>query len=155
MRCRWGKVMALAWLLSGESRVAAQQATEIGLEALATFAEPGAVVAGGYAALRTSERVRLAGLLGAGLSRGALAWRAEAVGHFLVSPEPRRRWGVYLAGGLAAVGGPVTRGYMVLGLGIEQRPMARSGWAGEVGVGGGVRVALGFRWRRFRPPWRQ
>jgi hypothetical protein len=151
MRCPWGRLTALAWLICGGSRVAAQQTTEIGAEALATFAEPGLVIGGGYGAIRTSERGRVSALLGAGVSRGELAWRAEAVGHFLLSPESRRRWGVYLAGGLAAIGGPVSRGYLVLGLGIEQRPSGPSGWAGEIGVGGGVRVALAYRWRRFRP----
>jgi len=143
--------MAVAWLLMGEPPVAAQQANEIGVEALATIAEPGLVIGGGYGAIRISERARVSALLGAGVSRGELAWRGEVVGHFLVSPEPGRRWGAYLAGGLAAVGGPVERGYLVLGVGVEQRPQARSGWAGEIGLGGGVRVALGYRWRRFGP----
>jgi hypothetical protein len=42
-----------------------------------------------------------------------------------------------------------TQGYMVLGLGVESSPGARSGWALEAGIGGGFRIALGYRWRRL------
>jgi hypothetical protein len=58
---------------------------------------------------------------------------------------------VYGAGGVAVAGGPVDQGYVVLTLGIEGRPGARSGWFAEAGVGGGVRLALGYRWRRVPP----
>jgi hypothetical protein len=142
--------MVVAWLLSRAAPVAGQQATELGLEALATSSDPVVVVAGGYGALRPSDRGRIAALLGIGVAEGAFAWRGEAVGHFIVSPGQRHGWGVYLAGGLAVAGTPATRGYIMLGLGIEERPGAREGWVGELGVGGGVRVALGYRWRRFR-----
>jgi hypothetical protein len=60
--------------------------------------------------------------------------------------------GAYLAGGVAAVGGPADRGYLVLAAGIEDRPGARSGWFLEAGVGGGARLAAGYRWRWF-PDW--
>ena len=59
---------------------------------------------------------------------------------------------MYLAGGIAGVGGPEDEGYLVLAIGIEHRPGARSGWFVEGGVGGGARVAAGYRWRRF-PAW--
>ena len=34
-------------------------------------------------------------------------------------------------------------------LGLEERPAARAGWFVEAGVGGGARLALGYRWRRM------
>jgi hypothetical protein len=83
-----------------------------------------------------------------GGSAGELAFRAELLGHFLLSPNKRTGMGPYFAAGVAAVGGPVERGYLVLTLGVEQRPGARSGWVAEAGIGGGFRVALGYRWRR-------
>jgi hypothetical protein len=150
MRSRWGEATAVAWLLARAAPAAAQHATEIGLEALGTSSDPVVVVAGGYAALRPSDRGRIAALLGLGVAERAFAWRGEAVGHFLLNPGQQLGWGVYFAGGLAVVGDPATHGYLVLGLGLEGRPGGREGWVGERGVGGGVRVALGYRWRRFR-----
>jgi hypothetical protein len=47
------------------------------------------------------------------------------------------------------VDGPVSRGYLVLTLGIEERPRSSSGWALELGIGGGARIGFGYRWRRF------
>jgi hypothetical protein len=85
---------------------------------------------------------------GMGAAAGDLAFRAELLGHFLLSPNKRKGTGPYFAAGVAAVGGPVERGYLVLTLGVEQRPGAGSGWTAEAGLGGGFRVALGYRWRR-------
>jgi hypothetical protein len=56
---------------------------------------------------------------------------------------------VYGAGGVALAEGPVDQGYVVVTLGIEGRPGGRSGWFAEAGVGGGARLAVGYRWRRF------
>ncbi|HET6796198.1 MAG TPA: hypothetical protein VFH40_03480, partial [Gemmatimonadales bacterium] len=107
----------MTWLLSPTAPAVAQQATELGLGAVATSSDPVVVVAGGYGAFRLSDRGRIAALLGIGVAEGAFAWRGEAVGHFLVSPGQRHGWGVYLAGGLAVAGTPATRGYIMLGLG--------------------------------------
>jgi hypothetical protein len=149
MRFPWVEIFAGAGALSGTAPAAAQQVREIGIEAVVTSSDPVLAVAGAYAGLRTSGRTRFSAALGAGVSDGELAWRAEALGHFLLSPDRRRGWGAYGAGGLAAVGGPVSRGYLVLALGLEERPGTRSGWAVEAGVGGGIRLALAYRWRRF------
>ena len=50
------------------------------------------------------------------------------------------------------VGGPVDEGYLLLTLGVESRPGGRAGWFAEAGVGGGARVALGYRQRWQRRP---
>jgi hypothetical protein len=50
------------------------------------------------------------------------------------------------------VGGPVERGYLVLTLGLEASPGGRTGWFLEAGVGGGARIAAGWR-RRWFPAW--
>ena len=150
MRFPWAELLAVSGALAGAAPATAQQVREIGIEAIATSSDPVLAVAGAYAGIRSSGRTRFSATLGAGGSGGELAWRAEVLGHFLLSPDRRRAWGAYLAGGLAAVGGPVSRGYLVLALGMEQRPGAGSGWAAEAGVGGGVRIALAYRWRRFR-----
>ena len=148
MRCRWGEWAASALLLLLPASVLAQ-GRELGLGAIGTLSEPALAVGSIYAALRTSGRTRVSGSLGAGVSSDELAWRGELLGHFLLSPEARQKAGFYVAGGAALVDGPVQRGYLVLTLGLEARPGRSSGWWVEGGVGGGFRLALGYRWRWF------
>jgi hypothetical protein len=128
--------------------ISAQQTREFGIQAIGTASDPVLGVGALFGALRTSNRTRLSGTAGLGGSGGEVAFRAELLGHFLLNPNKRKGTGPYFAAGVAAVGGPVERGYLVLTLGVEQRPGAGSGWAAEAGVGGGFRVALGYRWRR-------
>jgi hypothetical protein len=130
--------------------LAAQQAHEIGVQGIGTASDPVLGVGALYGALRTSNRTRLSFSGGVGGSAGELAFRTELLGHFLLSPNKRKGTGPYFAAGVAAVGGPVERGYLVLTLGIEQRPGGGTGWALEAGVGGGFRLALGYRWRSLR-----
>ena len=128
----------------------AAQAREFGIQAIGTVSDQTLGVGALYGAVRTSNRTRLSVTGGVGGSAGELAFRAELLGHFLLSPNKRHGTGPYFAAGVAAVGGPVDRGYLVLTLGVEQRPGAESGWSAEAGVGGGFRLALGYRWRRHR-----
>jgi hypothetical protein len=152
MRCRWAELLLITASFQPARFGAAQQVREIGIQAVGTLSDPTLAVAGGYGAVGTSGRTRVSASIGAGLSDGELAWRGELLGHFLLSPEERQRPGFYLAGGLAGVEGPVSRGYLVVTVGVEQRPRAATGWALEAGIGGGFRVALGYRWRWFRTP---
>jgi hypothetical protein len=148
MRCRWRELLVAG--VAFPSPGAAQQIREIGIQAIGTASDPALGVAGVYAGLRTSGRTRVSASLGAGISGGDLAGRGELLAHFLLSPEERRRPGAYFAGGIAVVEGAVSRGYLVLTIGVEERPRSSSGWALEAGIGGGVRVGLGYRWRWFR-----
>ncbi len=147
MGSRWAERWSAALLLAA-SPLAAQQAREIGLQATATASDPALVIGGLSAAIRTSLRTRLSVAAGVGASGGEAAWRGELLAHFLLNPDRWRGAGVYGAGGLAVVGGPVEEGYLVLALGVEARPGGRSGWFVEAGVGGGVRLAAGYRWRK-------
>lgn len=156
MDSRWARrrvvARALGALLAATvagTPVAAQQIVEFGITGIATGSDPALAVVGGYVGIRTSRRTRLAASLGVGRSDGRGAWRGELAAHFLLNPTRHRGVGAYGAGGVAVVGGPVDQGYLVLALGLEARPGARAGWFVEAGVGGGVRVALGFRWRRW------
>ncbi|MBA3498002.1 MAG: hypothetical protein H0T86_12930 [Gemmatimonadales bacterium] len=141
--------MALAAALGGVVPGAAQQVRELGITGVVTASDPALVVGGGYAALRTSRRTRVSVAAGAGASGGRGAWRGELLGHFLLNPARRSGAGIYAAGGVAVVGGPVEQGYVVLTLGMEGRPGGLSGWFVEAGVGGGARLAAGYRWRWF------
>ena len=147
MRCRWRELLVAGVALPSPG--AAQQVREIGIQAVGTASDPALAVAGIYGGLRTWGRTRVSLTLGAGIAGGELAWRGELLGHFLLSPEERRRAGVYFAGGIAAVEGALSRGYLVLTLGVEERPRSNSGWALELGAGGGARIGLSYRWRWF------
>lgn len=142
--------LLLAGSLIGVAPLAAQQGRELGVQAVGTASDPALAALGVYGGLRTSVRTRLSAAAGVGTSSGELAFRGEVLGHFLLSPNQREGPGFYFAGGLAAVEGPVDRGYLVLTVGLEDRPAAASGWGVEVGVGGGLRVLLGYRWRWLR-----
>jgi hypothetical protein len=144
----WTRAVLGLLLVAHAPIVEAQHTQEIGVHATLTTADHTTLVGGGYAALRPSSRVRVAAQLGAGLAGDAFGWRGELLWHFLLKPRERRGLGAYGGGGVAVAGGPDTKGFVVLVLGIEAKPGARSGWALEVGIGGGVRFSLGYRWRR-------
>lgn len=96
-------------------------------------------------------RVQLAALAG---ERSGTAGRGELVGHLLLEPARRDGLGFYAIGGVAGTVAGRTRGDLVLGVGMETRPGGRLGLAVEVGVGGGVRVAIGIRRRWLHRPGR-
>ena len=151
MLSRWARLALAALAAAGPA--AAQQVMELGAQVTGTWSDPALVVAGVSGAIRTSERTRVSAALGGGLSDGDAAWRGELLGHFMLAPRRRVGLAPYAAGGLAVVGGPVERGYLVLTLGVESRPGTRSGWFLELGVGGGPRVVAGWRRRWFPAGW--
>ena len=149
--------MGLRWLsavaaLAIATPAGAQQVSELGIQAIGTLSDPALAVGGVYAGWRPAKRARVSAGLGLGGAGGEVAWRGELLGHFLLAPTRRDGAGVYLAGGVAAVGGRTDQGYLVLAAGVEARPGAPSGWFIEAGVGGGPRLSAGWRWRWF-PRW--
>jgi hypothetical protein len=148
MSLRWARLLLAA--LACPQAATAQQVRELGVQAIGTASDPGLYVAGVYAAVRPSTRFRVSLGAGLGVSDGDAAWRGELLAHFLLAPRAKRGIGGYAAGGVAAVGGPRDEGYLVLIVGAESRPGAASGWFAEAGVGGGARLALGFRQRWTR-----
>jgi hypothetical protein len=147
----WPELFALAGAVVWATPLLAQQGREIGLQAIATASDPAAGVLGGYGAERLSNRSRVSGFLGAGVSGDRVAWRGEILAHFLLNPEKQRGTGFYLAGGVAAARRSTTMGYLVLTVGLEARPRAASGWVLEAGLGGGARFGVGYRWRHHAP----
>jgi len=139
--------LALVVMMAATVELQAQQVRELGAQVLVATSDPALVTGGIYAALRPSARARLAATVGAGVSDGRAAARGELLAHFLLSPGATRKPGVYVGGGLAGVVGPVDQGYIVVLAGLESAPGASSGWAVEAGVGGGVRLTAGWRWR--------
>ena len=133
--------------------LSAQGVNEFGIQAIGTIADRSFGGVGPYLARRLTERARLCALLFPGVSEGDFAFRGEVLGNLLLRPRRDRGLGLYGLGGLALVTGPTTQGYLVIGVGLESRPGARTGWTVELGVGGGVRISAGFRWRRFPAGW--
>ncbi len=151
MSLRWiSLVIGMGCLGSGGiglTALGAQQVKEAGFEAVVTASDPAVAVAGAYGGLRLSPRTRLSAVAGLGVAGSVMAWRAEALVSFLLNPLTRRGLGWYLGGGVAAIASSADRGYLIVTAGVEQDPGAGSGWALEAGVGGGVRLSAGYRWR--------
>ena len=126
--------------------------TEVAGIGMVALSDP--VFAGGglQVAVRPGGRARLAVTLLPGAMRRRFALRAEAVAHFLLNPAPVSEVGFYGLAGIAGVTGAIERAYLVAGIGVETNPGGPSGWLAEAGVGGGARVAVGWRRRWFTRP---
>lgn len=134
----------------------AQGRREWDVRALGIASKPEFIGAGVGYAWRDSRRTRIEGALAAGnLVQAGLAGRAEVVWHFLLDPAKRRGSAVYGGGGLSAqVGQGRVRPFVLLVIGAENAPGGAGGSYVEVGVGGGVRATVGYRWRKQRAPGR-
>jgi hypothetical protein len=72
----------------------------------------------------------------------------EGLISFHLDPAKQKGFTPYAGAGIAAsVSRPANRGYVELLLGMEERPGRQSGLFVELGVGGGMRVAAGYRFR--------
>jgi hypothetical protein len=123
---------------------------EAGLELSTTLASPVFAGAGLSVGIRPGGGTRIVATAMPGVERRRLAGRGELLGQFMLMPARVRGVGFY---GLAGVAGQVGRrdaGWLVLGLGMEGAPGGRSGWHLEAGIGGGMRIAVGWRWRWLR-----
>jgi hypothetical protein len=138
---------AAALLLLLAPPLAAQRGWDGQVHAL-VLARDSSMVAGGVgAAMRFGRGLRVGATLSSGwLAPNEWAGRGEALVAYHLYPVRPGGAGWYLAGGVAAelVGGQV-RGLVQVLLGVEARPWRGGGLFAEVGVGGGVRVAAGYR----------
>jgi len=150
-------VVAATGLAAGMAvpvRAQAVRATEIGVGATVILAHRGFWGPEVGAAQRAGGQGRFAFTAACGDYQRALGVRLEATAQFLLRPGERSGPGPYGGLGLAFVGSEGARGasYLTALLGVDQGPGARAGWYAELGLGGGVRLALGRRFRRF-PSW--
>jgi hypothetical protein len=84
-----------------------------------------------------------------------VAGRADVAWHFLLDPAKRQGSAIYGGGGLSVqAGAGKVKPYVLLVLGAENAPGGRGGSYVEIGVGGGVRALVGYRWRKQRAPGR-
>lgn len=144
---RRGLLVLLTLALAGAPLPAQRITRELGVQFFMLSGNEPLIGAAAYGALRPTSRARISLALGAGDREGTFTGRGELLGHFLLSSARRRGAGVYAAGGLAVDVATEADAWIVGALGVESAPGARSGWMAEVGVGGGWRVAAGWRWR--------
>ena len=149
----WGPSPWLSLLVGllplGPLPLAGQVTHEWGVQSTVTTGDPVTVVLGPAWGWRVGRRDRVVLDAGIGVAEGGqVAGRGEAVWHFLLSPGAQGKPALYAGGGLAAAVTDRTRGWVVVTAGVDWSPGSRSGWMAELGVGGGVRVGLGYRWRK-------
>jgi hypothetical protein len=140
-------VLGLALLLFARP-AESQVKQEWGAQITAASGRPAFLGAGVLWAWRpgTRDRMVLHGALGAAEHQAAV--RVEAAWQFLLSPRTEKGVGAYIGGGIAGQFADTNHGWLLVTAGLEQNPGARRGWAMELGVGGGVRFAVGYRWRK-------
>jgi len=149
----WGSpsrvsLLAGLWLV-GPAPLVGQVTQEWGVQSTVTTGDRVTAVVGPAWGWRVGRRDRVVLDAGIGVVEGGqLAGRGEAVWHFLLSPGAQGKPALYAGGGLAAAVTDRTRGWVVVTAGVDWSPGTRSGWLAELGVGGGVRVAVGYRWRK-------
>ena len=151
MRARAAGVAGLALVLFLAPAAAAQSRWEPGVTSVSTFGEERTSTIGPTLGWRPGWRDRLVGGVGVGIeSGGHAAGRGELIYHVLLSPGSQGL-GLYGGGGLALLLTEETRGLVQLLIGLEHAPGGRDGWHAELGVGSGVRLAFGYRWRLGDP----
>jgi len=154
MACISARLVVVGALLAAPLAAQQQAVREYGVGAVATLADPAVYTAGLTASIRPASRTRIALYAGGGVSDGEGVARAELLGHFLLNPRSTHT-AFYGGGGVAGVfGSGYADGYLVVLVGVEGSPGGRGGWFAEAGVGGGARLAVGYRWRKLPPGWR-
>ena len=129
--------------------IQAQKGIEGGIHAVATFADFDFAGGGLHLGLRPGGRTRFTLTASPGVIEDDFAFRAEGTAQFMLNPGSQGH-GWYAGAGVAGLAGPADELYLLLVLGLETSPGGGSGWVVETGIGGGVRVLLGYRWRRLR-----
>lgn len=130
-------------------------AIEVGVGGLAALADADFVGAALGAAYRPGGQLRVAALAAPGSLDQRAAVRLEATAQFMVTPTGRSGSSLYAGVGVAWQGARGASGaaYFSALVGLEGAPGRRLGWYMESGLGGGIRLAAGVRWRRFPAGW--
>lgn len=154
-RPRRAAVLALLAAVA-PAAVRAQGVREVQAQLLGLASRPLFGGAGLAVAWRDAARTRwqTAVTLGA-LDGHGMAARADVAYHFLLDPARRQGSAVYGGAGLSVLAGNGrATPYVLIVLGAENAPGGKGGSFVEIGVGGGVRVAVGYRWRKRNAPGR-
>ncbi len=137
-------VILLLGLGVTESR--AQGRWVVGADLVGLTSDPvfggGGVVLG----IRTSRELTLVGRGLAGSQDGKLVGRGELAVEFRFLERSSRRPVPYLSAGVAGATGPRPGPYLLAAVGLDIPAGTRGHWIVEGGVGGGLRVAAGYRY---------
>jgi hypothetical protein len=142
-------VAGIALVMAGRADAQEKRVShEWGAQVTTTTGRPAFLGAGPAWAWRPGlrDRLQLHGALGA--AEHQVAVRLEASWQFLLNPQTRKGVHAYVGGGIAGQFAESSHGWLLIVAGVEQSPAASRGWFAEAGIGGGVRIAIGFRWRR-------
>jgi opacity protein-like surface antigen len=152
----WTLALLLAALITPRS-AAAQGWREFQLWGVALASDP-AVYGGGLGiGWRDAQRTRITLAVAGGTTDDSrAAGRAELTWNFLLDPAKRSGFSVYGGGGLALglVENESITPWVQATIGLETSPAAKSSFFVEAGFGGGVRGAIGLRFRSRRTPRR-
>ncbi len=134
----------------------AQSLREAQVWAVAVATRPAFYGAGFGLGWRDEQRDRIAPAIALGaFGDGRFGARADLSYQFLLDPGKRSGSAIYGGGGLTVA---MERGhvapYLLLVLGVENAPGGGGGSFLEVGLGGGARLAVGYRWRKHNAPGR-
>ncbi len=153
MSVRAAAACALLVLLNA-AMMRAQSPTglEAGLIGVVAAADPAFAGGGASVAWRPGDRVRLVATTVIGGQGNRTTGRGEFSFNYLLEPARPHGVGVYGFAGIAGTTSAGGDGYLLLGVGVESAPGTAHGWLVECGVGGGVRLAAGYRWRWLRRP---
>jgi hypothetical protein len=155
---RAGRVVARVGLWLFPAGVAAQATPGAGVAAVVVASDPWFGGGGVQGVAPIGGLLRLGGLAALGRRGSSTEARGELTLQLAFDQELRtRRLGWYLGAGLAGRTGRDAEGFVLAVVGVEGRAGDRGRWWIESGVGGGARVAVGYRWHRSatksgRPP---
>jgi hypothetical protein len=138
----------------GPKSLSAQEprGTELGGIGMVALSDPVFLGGGLQVAVRPGGKARIVVTALPGAIDRRFALRGEVIAEFLLNPATVQGIGLYGLAGIAGVTGSRERAYLVAGIGAEKSPGGRSGWVVEAGVGGGARLAVGWRWRWLARP---
>lgn len=145
------------WLLAAVGLAAplpaaAQRGWDAQVHAIGVVSDSSFFGLGAGVGLRAGRGVGLGATTSAGwLAPDRIAGRAELLVYYHLPATRPGRPGVYGGAGVAAdAREDDLRGLAVVVIGVEAPPARQGGWFVEVGVGGGLRLAAGYRAIRLR-----
>lgn len=141
-------VIASTALMFSNRPASGQVTKEWGAQVTGLGGRPAFLGAGVVRGWRPGLRDRVVIHAALGAAEHQVGARVEASWQFMLSPRTERGVGAYVGGGIAGQFAKTNHGWLLLTAGLEQNPGGPRGWSLEMGIGGGVRLALGYRWRR-------